>query len=372
MTRLVLSEVALGDIADVTWGDTSVTKKSYVHSGECFQAYSASGPDGELPYYDYDRNGVVLSAIGANAGVTWLARGRWSCIKNTIRFFSRDESIADTRFLYWATRGPGVWPLRGSAQPFISQGDARAVRVQLPLIAEQRAIAVMLGTVDDKIESNRRIQILCEKLIRSYAFEFLNASAQKNGELQDYCSLVKDQVKTADLDEDDNYVGLEHMPRGSLILESWGTARGLGSNKTRFQKGDILFGKLRPYFKKVVVAPIDGICSTDILVFRAKQSRDVGLVAAIAASDPLIDYVSSASTGTRMPRTSWHDIAKWNVPILNDGERSRLSEKTTPLVKEMMQLTFENQKLIRLRDVLLPELLSGRISVNRLRESVSA
>ena len=73
----------LGKIADVGWGDTSKTKSSYVQSGFC--AFSAAGPDGFLPYFDFDRRGVVVSAIGANAGTTWLASGKWSCIKNTIR-----------------------------------------------------------------------------------------------------------------------------------------------------------------------------------------------------------------------------------------------------------------------------------------------
>ncbi|GAB4324726.1 MAG: hypothetical protein Kow0074_17940 [Candidatus Zixiibacteriota bacterium] len=119
----------LGDVADVNWGDTNVTKNSYVEDG--FIAYSAKGPDGFLPYHDYDRTGVVLSAIGANSGYTWLALGKWSCIKNTIRFWSTDETLS-TEYLFHATHGNHHWPLRGSAQPFISQGDARKVRVLKP------------------------------------------------------------------------------------------------------------------------------------------------------------------------------------------------------------------------------------------------
>jgi type I restriction enzyme S subunit len=76
----------LQTLADVNWGDTKTTKKSYTEEG--YTAFSASGPDGLLPYHDFERVGVVLSAIGANCGVTWLARGKWSCIKNTIRFWS--------------------------------------------------------------------------------------------------------------------------------------------------------------------------------------------------------------------------------------------------------------------------------------------
>ena len=113
---------SLGDIADLSWGDTNTTKSSYVEEG--FDAYSASGKDGKLSHFDFERLGIVLSAIGANCGKTWLARGKWSCIKNTIRFWSLNE-LAPTIYLFHATGRNNFWPLRGSAQPFISQGDAR-------------------------------------------------------------------------------------------------------------------------------------------------------------------------------------------------------------------------------------------------------
>lgn len=122
--------VRLGDVSDLNWGDTNVTKKSYVSNG--YTAFSAKGPDGFLPYYDYDRTGVVLSAIGENSGLTWLAQGKWSCIKNTMRFWSIDESLP-TEYLFYATCNKIFWPIRGSAQPFISQQDARNTLIMRPI-----------------------------------------------------------------------------------------------------------------------------------------------------------------------------------------------------------------------------------------------
>ncbi len=121
--------ISLGEIADLTWGDTNTTKKSYVPFG--YPAFSASGRDGFLPYHDFDRDGIVVSAIGAYAGKTWFAIGKWSCIKNTIRFCSINPEISN-EYLYMATSGPDFWPLRGSAQPFISQTDARGLKVLFP------------------------------------------------------------------------------------------------------------------------------------------------------------------------------------------------------------------------------------------------
>jgi len=70
------------------------------------------------------------------------------------------------------------------------------------------------------------------------------------------------------------YVGLEHIQEGALHLSGYGSSKDVHSAKARFQAGDILFGKLRPYFRKVVLAPFDGICSTDIWVVRSATGVD--------------------------------------------------------------------------------------------------
>ena len=119
----------INQVAKISWGDTSTTKSKYVKSG--YVAFSASGPDGFLDYYDYDQAGVVLSAIGAYAGLTWLAAGKWSAIKNTMIFWPKPEAIS-VYYLYHATKSPGYWNRRGAAQPFIALGDARLQKVLIP------------------------------------------------------------------------------------------------------------------------------------------------------------------------------------------------------------------------------------------------
>ena len=156
--------VKLGDVVDLKWGDTNTTKKSYVESG--YVAYSASGPDGYLPHADYDETGIVLSAIGSHCGGTWLAEGKWSCIKNTIRILGNNDQ-ADIRYVYWATKTPNFWPRRGSGQPFISQGDARNCEIMLPARDVQVAIAETLQSFDDKIDLNRRMNATLEAQARA-------------------------------------------------------------------------------------------------------------------------------------------------------------------------------------------------------------
>jgi type I restriction enzyme, S subunit len=141
-------EESLSSLADLKWGDTSKTKRSYSASG--YEVFSASGADGKSENYDFDLDGVVLSAIGAKCGKTWLAKGKWSCIKNTIRFWS-DSPDVSTEYLYMATNSEDFWPKRGAAQPFIAQTDARAKRIAVPTHEVMRRFTDHLGPILDAI-----------------------------------------------------------------------------------------------------------------------------------------------------------------------------------------------------------------------------
>jgi len=154
----------LGELADISWGDTSTTKSAYVEDG--YAAYSASGLDGKLDHYDFDQVGIVLSAIGAQCGKTWLARGKWSCIKNTIRFWSKSEHVS-TEFLFIASLGQDFWPRRGAAQPFISQGDAERIDVLVPDVVTMKrfnnfapSFLQHIATLDSQIQKLRRTRDL--------------------------------------------------------------------------------------------------------------------------------------------------------------------------------------------------------------------
>lgn len=246
--------------------------------------------------------------------------------------------------------------------------------VDLPPLDEQRRIAGLLGTLDDKIESNRAQQHLGEQLVRALIERIIDQfSGADFTTLDAYCTHLKDSVQPEDLMSGDKYIALEHMPRGSVFLNSWVDAEdaGISSNKTRFRQGDLLFGKLRPYFKKVGVAPVSGVCSTDILVIRPRLREFLPLITVVASSDALINSVSASATGTRMPRASWKDISKWPVPRIADETLITLLQPTNQLIAFSQALSFQNIRLAEVRDALLPELMSGRMRVDEAGQLVS-
>ncbi len=121
------------------------------------------------------------------------------------------------------------------------------------------------------------------------------------------------------------YVGLEHIGEGSLQLTGVGRSSDVTSAKSRFRKGDVLFGKLRPYFRKVVKAPFDGICSTDIWVIRPTDLVDSGFLFYVAASTDFIDHAMRGAGGTRMPRAQWDHVTRFELELPPLPEQRRIA-----------------------------------------------
>ena len=265
--------------------------------------------------------------------------------------------------------------MNGSSGRQRIQSDAlRNYVVDLPSLEEQQRVVEVLGALDDKIESNRAQQRIGEQLLRAVIEGILHQSSEADFISFDaYCTQSKESVRPENVGNGDKYIALEHMPRGSIFLNSWEIAElaGIASNKTRFRHGDLLFGKLRPYFKKVGVTPVSGVCSTDILVIRPRLPEFLPFIAVIASSDALIDSISASATGTRMPRASWRDIAAWTVPHIPDETLTVLLDPANQLMAFLETLSLQNLKLEQLRDALLPELMSGRMRVDEAGHLVS-
>ena len=136
----------------------------------------------------------------------------------------------------------------------------------------------------------------------------------KSLSLTEVAEIVKCQVSPGEM-TDEPYIGLEHIGQGSLNLIGVGNASQVVSNKFRFNQNDVLYGKLRPYFRKVIRAPCDGVCSTDIWVLRAKEGIS-SLYLFYLVADPLFtELANRSSEGTKMPRASWDFISSQSFPI---------------------------------------------------------
>jgi type I restriction enzyme S subunit len=137
----------------------------------------------------------------------------------------------------------------------------------------------------------------------------------------------------------------------------------VASGKFRFQKGEILFGKLRPYFHKVGVPAVDGVCSTDVLVITPREKNWFGVLLGFVSSDEMIAHTDTSSTGTRMPRTNWDEIARYEIAIPTKEIADLASVQITRIVDRLHANIFDSRVLTRTRDKLHPRLLSGELDM---------
>lgn len=142
------------------------------------------------------------------------------------------------------------------------------------------------------------------------------------------------------------YVGLEHIKPDALRLSGLGTGSEVASTKLRFRSGDVLFGKLRPYFRKVARPRFDGVCSTDIWVMRPKEPVDAGFLFYLVSDQRFVDFVNSGATGTRMPRANWGHAGGYVVRLPPHWEQRAIAELLGSL-DDRIEWCRDGQALLR-------------------------
>ena len=306
--------------------------------------------------------------------------------------FRARPGVSDPGFVYYLAKSELI---RKPAEKSMSGASGRQradlksivdLEVPSPPLPTQQKIAAILSAYDDLIENNlRRIKILeemAQNLYREWFIKFRFPGHQHArftdsplgtipeewevktlGKLADQ---IRDGVNPDSVDPETPYFGLEHLPRKSISLADWGLASEVQSTKLLFKKGDILFGKIRPYFHKVGAAPLPGICSSDTIVIRPRAAEWFGLVLGCTSSAEFVEHATATSQGTKMPRANWDVLVKYQIHIPPQPILGQFNEFMSEIVSQLHNFVFRNQALRRTRDLLLPRLISGEVDVSEL------
>jgi type I restriction enzyme, S subunit len=184
--------------------------------------------------------------------------------------------------------------------------------------------------------------------------------------LGELCGLRRDYVEptTSNID---HYVALEHVDSGRTTLARWGANNDLRSLKARFSAGEILYGKLRPYLDKAVLASCEGICSTELLVLQPHPKEvDRQFLAYLLHSRPFVEHAIATTTGVNHPRTSWSGISSFRTLVPPLAEQAKIGRLLALVEKAISLEELSLRKFVELKEAIMAKIfregLRGELS----------
>jgi type I restriction enzyme S subunit len=321
----------------------------------------------------------------------------------------RERGRVDPKFLYYAFRSPAfhafVWQMQsGSTVPEIALDDIGTYKISLPVIEEQRAIAHILGTLDDKIELNRRmsetLEVMARALFKSWFVDFDPVRAKIEGRdpglpkpLADLFPArlvdselgeipegwvvgtfgdVIEQLRDSENPLDSPDVEFRHFSIPAFDDGQWPKqerGENIKSLKSRVPPGVVLLSKLNPEIERVWLVHIESgaraICSTEFLVLAPRGPHGRSYVYCLARSALFRQELEGLVTGTskshqRAPIGSIVRLAVARPPTSLLG---RFEQAAEPFLARSLECRRESRTLAALRDALLPPLISGELRV---------
>jgi type I restriction enzyme S subunit len=316
------------------------------------------------------------------------------------------ELIADNRYIMYAIQGPRSQShirnvCNTTVQATLNLGDLKGLPLSIPPLAEQKAIAHILGTLDDKIELNRKtnetLEAMAKALFKSWFVDFdpVRAKAEgrstglpaeisdlfpdsfedselgeipigwRVGEIQDIAELNPETWGSRNQPLRVKYLDLSNVKHGKIdCVEEyeWGDAP---SRARRILKtGDTVVGTVRPGNGSYCLIGEDGITgSTGFAVLRPKNKNDNAFVYLSSCSKENIDRLAHLADGGAYPAVRPELVAQTPVIVARREVLDCFSNRISPLFTAAEKRKQLSKVLCRVRDALLPKLISGEIRI---------
>lgn len=334
--------------------------------------------------------GDVLITTEAPLGEVAVLKSERVALAQRIILLRGNPEVVDPSYLFYALRSPfvqGELAARASGTTVlgIKQSELRQVRLPWYPLPIQHRIASILSTYDDLIENSlRRIRILEEmtkSLYREWFVEFRFPGHERvrfvdsplgqipkgweSAELQAAASLRRERF-LAPRDSDLPLLDLARIPSKSWAIAEFGNPAELSTSRVCFEKGDVLFGGIRPYLHKTVIAPCRGVTNVSVHVLVPKKEEYAAFVGVLCFSDSTIAWADKHSTGTKMPVISWGDLSRMPLLLPCAQVARDFQSLTAPMIDLAGTLIDRNIILRGARDLLLPRLISGELDVSDL------
>ena len=322
--------------------------------------------------YTLSTGDIVFSRVGSVDRCSYVDKSHdgWMFSGRCLRV--RPTELVDSLYLYYYfcleetkqfVRNIAV----GATMPSINTKLLGEVEIALPDLNNQKRIAAVLSSLDDKIENNQKLNDNLADLLQTiYQGRFGNdILAVNQGVLSDICSYSTDKVAVSELNVR-TYFSTENMLSGKAGSTE-ATSLPTTSQTTACHKGDTLISNIRPYFKKIVYCEDKCGCSTDVLCFTPSQPCYSAYLFSTLYAHKFFAFMVAGSKGTKMPRGDKQQIMTYPVVLPSEEELAGFNTIASPLLEQIYSNRAENKRLSILRDTLLPKLMSGKINVSAIQ-----
>lgn len=260
----------------------------------------------------------------------------------------------------------------GATRRALTKGMIESLEILLPPLPEQKAIASVLSSLDDKIDllhrQNKTLEAIAETLFRQWFIE----EAQEDwdeGTVQDYCIHYKEGIKPQDFPTKtfSHYSIPSFDQNMNPVSESGSEIR---SNKYSVVPYCLLFSKLNPNKDKRIWLILDQpgenpICSTEFQVVLPKEQKHLYFIYGWLSIPQNYNEIASSVGGTSgsHQRIDPADIFNFPCPRMDETYLDQFNAKVEPLFRSIQKNHIQIRTLEKLRDTLLPKLMSGEVRI---------
>ena len=368
--------------------------------------------------FELREHDTLFVMVGATLGKVGFVRADDlpALLNQNMWLIRAKQEIADARFVHYAFRNSIIKSLHwasGSAREFLRRDDCRNISIAAPQkIEEQRAIAHILGTLDDKIELNRKmnetLEAMTRALFQSWFVDFAPVRAKAEGRdpglPADIAALFPDSFENSELGPipkgwrllplpeviDVNpsrplrkgaiapYLDMANMPTQGHSADE--VVEREFSSGMRFINGDTLVARITPCLENGKTAFVDfldenqvGWGSTEYIVLRPKPPLPNEFAYCLARSAVFRDFAIQSMTGSSgRQRVPAEALSHFKIVSPSEPVAELFGSFVEPLFVRAGQVAKESRALAALRDTLLPKLISGELRVKTSQSEKSA
>lgn len=332
-----------------------------------------------------DKHDILISMIGTVGELALIDYEPTFAIKNIGLIKTRDELLGKYLFYYLQSAKAKQYieaSLAGSTQKFIGLGQLRKFPVELPDLETQKEIADILGTIDEKIELNRRMNETLEQmgqaLFRHYFIDNPEAEKWEKKLLGDFVELVNGaSYKSAELKPSSNaLVTLKSIGRGGgFSRRGYKEFTGKMKDTQIVRDGDLIVAHTDLTQKAEVAgypALVDGADQYDqvaismdlVKVVPRSKELSSSVVYFLLKTREFQDYKMGYISGSTVLHLNKKCIPSYEMSLPSDAVALQaISSEFDDLMEKIKNNNQQIQTLTTLRDTLLPRLINGKVKI---------